>query len=195
MEAEESSSDQRYGSSTMPNKLNPEPSEQVDGLAKIVRALASAMQGILMHEQRDSTRMPVQITALPMSYMMTAKALTTVTETMRNLVVHEERMRENLEHPNFLGQAVGERLMIRIYQKTGKRDWAHTVLRECSQTCREEGREFRSVVSEHTELGGLFMQEELDEIFDLTTYTGTAARQTDQTVKALRSTRPTTGVA
>jgi len=194
MEAEEASTDQRYGSSTMPNKLNPEPSEQVDGLAKIVRALASAMQGILMHDQRDSTRMPVQIIAMPMSYMMTAKALTTVTDTIRNLVVHEQRMRENLEHPNFQGQAVGERLMIRIYQKTGKRDWAHTVLRECSQICREEGREFRIVVAEHAELGRLFTQEELDEIFDLTTYTGTAARQTDQTIKTLRLTRPTNGV-
>jgi adenylosuccinate lyase len=195
MEAEESSTDQRYGSSTMPNKLNPEPSEQVDGLAKIVRAFASAMQDIQMHDQRDSTRMPVQITALPLSFLMTAKALTTVIDTIRNLVVHEERMRENLQHPNFLGQAVGERLMIRAYQKTGKRDWAHTVLRECSQICREEGRRFRSVVAEHAELGRLFTQEELDEIFDLTTYTGTAARQTDRTIKALRSTRPTPGVA
>jgi adenylosuccinate lyase len=195
MEAEESSTEQRYGSSTMPNKLNPEPSEQVDGLAKIVRGLASAMQDILMHDQRDSTRVPVQITALPLSYMMTAKALTTVTDTIRNLVVHEERMRENLEHPNFLGQAVGERLMIRVYQKTGKRDWAHTILRECSQICRDEGRWFRSVVSEHAELCGLFTQAELDEIFDLTTYTGTAARQTDRTIQSLRSTRPGPGVA
>jgi adenylosuccinate lyase len=195
MEAEESSTDQRYGSSTMPNKLNPEPSEQVDGLAKMVRAFASAMQDIQMHDQRDSTRMPVQVTALPLSFVMTAKALTAITVTIRNLVVHEERMRNNLEHPNFLGQAVGERLMIRIYQKTGKRDWAHTILRECSQKCREEGRWFRSVVSEHEELGRLFTQEELDEIFDLTTYIGTATHQIDQTVETLRSTRPESGLS
>jgi adenylosuccinate lyase len=190
MEVEESSTDDRYGSSTMPNKLNPEVSEQVDGLSKIVRSLASAMQDIGMHEQRDATRMPVQFTALPLSYMMTARALTSITDTIENLVVHEDRMRKNLEHPNFLGQAVGERLMIRAHQKTGKRDWAHTILHDCARICREEGRWFRDVVSENADMGRLFTKDELDEIFDLTTYTGTAGLQTDQTVRALRSTRP-----
>ena len=173
----------------MPNKLNPEPSEQVDGLAKLVRAFASAMQDIQMHDQRDSTRMPVQVTALPLSFGMAAKAVSVVTDTIRNLVVHEDRMRENLDHPNALGQSAGERLMIRVYQKTGKRDWAHTVLRECSQRCREEGRRLSSIVAEHADLGSLFSKDELEEIFDLTTYTGTAARQTNETVEALRSTR------
>lgn len=190
MEAEEPSTNERYGSSTMPNKLNPEPSEQAYGLSKIVGSLASAMQDILMHDQRDSTRMPVQLTALPLSYMMTARALTTITDTIENLIVHENRMLENLEHRNFLGQAVGERLMIRVYQKTGKRDWAHTILHDCARRCREEGRWFRDVVAEDGDIGGLFTKQELDEIFDLTTYTGTAGLQTDQTVRALRSTRP-----
>ena len=136
--------------------------------------------------------MPVQFSALPMSYMMTSKALMTITEAIGNLIVHETRMRENLEHPNFLGQAAGERLMIRIYQRTGKRDWAHTVLRECAQQCREDQKWFREIISEHEELGRLFTESEFDEIFDLQTYTGTARRQTDETVRALRSTRPQT---
>lgn len=190
MEAEESSAETSYGSSTMPNKLNPEPSEQVDGLAKIVRSLASAMQDILMQDQRDSTRIPVHFTALPLSYMMTARALDTITANIRDLIVHEDRMRANLEHQNFLGQAAGERLMIRAYQKTGKRDWAHTILHDCSRRCRDEGRSLQDIVSEHADMGQLFTKTELDEIFDLTTYTGTAGLQTEQTVLALRSTRP-----
>lgn len=190
MEAEESSTATSYGSSTMPNKHNPEPSEHAEGLSKIVRSLASAMQDILMHDQRDSTRMPVQLTALPISYMMTARALVDITDNIENLVVHEDRMRENLEHKNFLGQAAGERLMIRAYQKTGKRDWAHTTLHECARRCREENRWLRDVVSENGEMGRLFTEKELDEVFDLTTYTGTAGLQTDRTVLALRSTRP-----
>jgi len=147
-----------------------------------------------MHDQRDSTRMPVQYTALPLSYMMTARALASITATMKDLVVHEDRMLENLAHPHFLGQAVAERLMIRTYQKTGRRDWAHTMLHECARRCREEGRWFRDVVSEEKEIGRLFTEEELDKIFDLTTYTGTAARQTEETVRALRSTRLQIGV-
>jgi adenylosuccinate lyase len=190
MEAEERSSEQRFGSSTMPNKLNPEQSEQVDGLAKTVRGLASALQDVLMQDQRDSTRIPVQYSSIPISYMMTSKALTTITSTLENLVVNEGNMLANLTHPNYLGQAAGERIMIRLYQKTGKRDWAHTVLRECAQRCREGSLWFRDVVSEHADIGHHFTDAELDEIFDLSTYTGTARRQTDDTVQSLRATRP-----
>ncbi len=190
MEVEEPHNDDRYGSSTMPNKINPEPSEQVDGLAKLVRAQAMALQDILMQDQRDSTRMPVQFTALPTCYLMTSRALATITAVIRDLVVHEDQMLKNLKHPNVLGQAVAERLMIRIYQKTGKRDWAHTKLHEWARRCRSERRWFREVVSSEKALGRLFTQDELDEIFDLQTYIGTAAQQVEEMVEELSGSTP-----
>lgn len=189
MEVEEPSGEERYGSSTMPSKINPEPSEQVDGLAKLVRAHALAMQDIVMHDQRDSTRMPVQYTAIPMCYMMTSRALETITHVVRDLVVHETRMLDNLTHPNVRGQAVAERIMIHVYLKTGKRDWAHSRLHECARRSREEERWYRDVVAADPEFGRLFSTDELDAIFDLITYTGTAVRQTEETVQALRSSR------
>lgn len=170
----------------MPNKINPEPSEQVDGLAKLVRAQALALQDILMHDQRDSTRMPVQYTALPLCYLMTSRALGTMTHVIGGLVVHQDRMRKNLGHPNVLGQAVAERLMIRIYKKTGNRDWAHTKLHEWALRCREEKRWFRDVVAEEEIIQQMFTEEELHEIFDISNWVGTAVEQVEGMVRRLR---------
>ncbi len=188
-EVEEPFHGDRYGSSTMPNKINPESSEQVAGLASLVRGYALSMHDVVMHDQRDSTRIPVQYTALPGSFMMTARALTTITEVVGGLVVNADRMRANLDHPHVGGQAVAERLMIHLYRKTGKRDWAHTRLHECARRCREQGRPFRDVVTTDRSLAGLISEAELDEIFDPTHYLGTAVRQVEETVRTLRATR------
>jgi Adenylosuccinate lyase len=58
MEVEEPYGPSQYPSGTMPNKVNPEPSEWVEGLVKVVRGFALAMQDIQMLDNRDATRMP-----------------------------------------------------------------------------------------------------------------------------------------
>jgi len=128
MEAEEPYDYRRYSSSTMPNKVNPETSEQIQGLAAITRSLALAVQGINMPGNRDATRITIEYAAIPMSYMMTSKALESMIRNVSGLIVHKDKMLENLSHPNVLGQAVAERLMIAMYGKIGKKNEAHTLL-------------------------------------------------------------------
>ena len=196
LETEAPYGEEEYSSSTMPGKRNPESVERIEGLASLARCLAQAMQGIPVADHRDSVRIPVEYVAIPMTYMMTSRALATLIPACRGLKVHKEQMIHNLDHPNSFGQAVAERLMIAIYKKTGQRDWAHTLLHDCSQTCYEQGRPLADVVREHPELGKLFDARELAELCDLSTYTGSASAQTVRAVRRIRDLRrqdPPTG--
>jgi len=185
MEIEEPHELDQHFSSTMPNKVNPEPSEQVESLAKVVRGFALAIQDLQMLDNRDGTRMPVEFITIPLTYMMVSKALETTIKNLASLVVHKDNMLKNLNHPYVLGQAAAERLMIAMYKKTGEKDRAHTLFHRCARKSREEGRAFKDVVLQDEDVGRLFTAEELEKLFDLTTYTGTAVYQTEETVKVI----------
>lgn len=185
MEIEEPHDSLQYFSSTMPNKVNPEPSEQIQGLATIVRSFALAIQDIQMLDNRDATRIPIEYTSIPLSYMMTSKALETIIRNITGLIVNKNKMLENLTNPNALGQAATERLMIAIYKKTGKKDQAHSLLHEYTTKSRENKLQLKYLIQKDEYMSKLFTREELEKIFDLKTYTGTAAYQTEDIVKSI----------
>ncbi len=128
MEVHEPWDDKRYSSTAAPHNRNPETSEIVEGLAMVSRGLASAMWALHMPATRDSTRIPVEFACIPQIYMMTARVLEITCANMAGLVVHADRMRYNVRHPNVLEQSSSERLMIAIYKKTGEKNRAHTLL-------------------------------------------------------------------
>ncbi len=189
METETPYGPEEYSSSTMPNKRNPESCERVEGLASLVRSLAHSVQEIPIADHRDSVRVPVLYVAIPMSYMLTSRGLEEIGAAIGGLEVHAEQMLLNLDHPNALGQAAAERLMISLYRKTGKRDWAHTVLQQCCRRSHDERRPLAEVVLAHPELAPHFTGDELENLMDLSTYTGTAASQTRDAVTAIRQAR------
>ena len=180
---------EEYSSSTMPIKRNPEKLEHVIGAAALVRGYASAMESVAVLDNRDGTRVPVQFTALPQSYGLAHRSVETMLATIAGLEVDAEMMRRNLDHPNVLGTAAGERLMIAIYRKTGRRDWAHTTLHDCAVEAAAQGRTLREAVAANAELASMFSPQELDDLCDLSTYLGSAPVETRETVDRLRSTR------
>jgi adenylosuccinate lyase len=173
---------EQFSSSTSPNKVNPEPSEHMEGLAKLVRGLATAFLEVQMLDNRDATRMPVEMVAIPLSYLMASRALVTAIANIRGMTVHSDAMQRNLAHPNVLGQAAGERVMIALYRKTGRRDWAHTALHRCARRSREQCMPFIDVILADHELAGVLSREELQALGNLTSYTGTASQQTVRAV-------------
>jgi len=189
MEIQEPYGQEQHSSSTNPNKVNPEASEQIEGLAKIARGHALAIQDLQMLDNRDGTRMPVEYVTIPSVYMMASRALATMIRNIAGLVVHEENMARNLNHPNVLGQTAAERLMMAVYKKTGQRHKAHTLLHRYAGESRKARRPFKDVVMESEEIGGLFTPEEIDKLFDLTTYTGSASHQVKEAVGLLRRKR------
>ena len=169
-------------SSTMPNKRNPEPAERVQGLADLARGHADTMLSLRTADHRDSTRIPVLYTAVPGAFLLVSRALESIAAHLETMQVNRDVMRANLDHPNVLGQAAAERVMIALYRKTGRKHWAHTRLSECSAISTRTRRPLRQVIEEMADLTAHLSAAELDLLFELSTYTGTAALQVEQAV-------------
>ncbi len=162
-------------------------SEIVEGLAMVSRGLASAMWALHMPATRDSTRISVEFACIPQIYMMTARVLEITCANMAGLVVHADRMRYNVHHPNVLDQSSSERLMIAIHKKTGEKNMAHTLLHDLAVKSNQSGTPFKQVVSGDHRINTLFSRKELDALMDLSSYTGTASLQTAQAIEAIRN--------
>src|SRR5581483_12209298 len=96
-EVEEPFAKGQKGSSAMPHKRNPIGSEQIVGLARLVRANAhAAMENIALWHERDSSHSSVERIILPDSFLALDHMLRRFTRIVSGLVVHADRMRENL---------------------------------------------------------------------------------------------------
>jgi adenylosuccinate lyase len=171
----------------MPNKENPEECEVIAGLANLIRQLSRSVEEIQMDGIRDSTRTPVLAVAIPQSMMLTSQALFLFSSILDDLEPVPGRMRQNLEHDYVLQQAVAERLMIAVYKKTGRKLEAHQRLHDCAIRSRKEQLPFREAFRQEPKLGPMLDEQELDELFDLSTYTGNAVHRTEKIVALLQA--------
>lgn len=188
-EVRDSRSGETFSSSTMPNKDNPEECERISGLAILVRHHARSLEDVQMEGIRDSTRMPVLYVALPQAWMMTSRAVAGFTGVLRRLQPNRDRMLKNLNHEYVLQQAAGERLMIALYRKTGEKMKGHAMLHACARRSSETGVPLRTVIQIDPDLSPLFREDELDRLFDLTSYLGNAEERTGAVIQRLRNTR------
>ena len=124
----------KIGSTTMPHKRNPELCEQVVVLARLVRNKAGLGFDTLINEhERDYRAVRLEWVAITDASLYTCGALSLMQAILQNLIVHEERIRQNV------GQAAGliatEALMFRLAEKMGKQA-AHQLLYEISMEAR-----------------------------------------------------------
>jgi adenylosuccinate lyase len=189
MEVEEPWSPEGQWSSTMPNKRNPEVTEHVDGIAKLVRGLALALGEVEVADTRDGTRLPVEFVSIPLAYALASRALATTTAIISGLIVHSDRMRANLDHPNVGGGAAAERIMIALYRETGEKERARAILGRCCKRADRDRIPLREALLEEPGISDHLEPREIDRLLDLTTYAGSSRAQTEQTVAAVRQRR------
>src|SRR3954463_7562461 len=97
-EVEEYFSEKQKGSSAMPHKRNPVSSEQISGLARVVRSNAQAgFENVALWHERDISHSSVERVILPDSTILTDYLLEKTTHLVEKLLVYPERMRRNLE--------------------------------------------------------------------------------------------------
>lgn len=167
----------QYSSSTMPNKRNPEPSEWQHGLAKLARANALVMMDIQMIGERDATRMGPEMACIPDSFGYADAALNQAVRIFGGLVVHKERMRQNLYLQK--GIAMSEVVMLKLWQKTGKKVTAHALVHDISMKAFDEGKSLKETILENEEARKHLTDAEIDEITNPEVYYGDAAEQVD----------------
>ncbi len=137
-EVEEAFGAKQVGSSTMPHKRNPIRSEQVSGLARIVRAsVEPALQNNTLWDERDLTNSSCERVLFPETSVLCDHIIRLMTVVLDGLVLHEERIRANLHI--LQGVNMAESVMIALAGRDGPAGGARTgPRREHEGALREE---------------------------------------------------------
>lgn len=176
----------QVGSSTMAQKRNPMMSENVCGLARIVRSMVMPMfeSQVLWHE-RDLSNSSAERFILPHVFVLIDEMFTKVNTVFSGLEVHRERMIENINSSN--GLIMAESIMMKMTEKGIGRQIAHEIVRSSSMIAEDEDRQLKDVLLENEELKGMMTEDEIASAMNPENYTGGAKEIVDKTVKEVES--------
>ncbi len=166
LEAEEYFSPGQKGSSAMPHKRNPVLTENLTGLARMVRAFAMpAMENVALWHERDISHSSVERMIGPDATVTLDFALARLTGVIDKLVVYPENMQKNLDR---LGGLVhSQRVMLALTQKgVSREDSYRLVQRNAMPVWRGEG-DFLTLLKADPEVTAALSHAEIEEKFDL----------------------------
>jgi adenylosuccinate lyase len=166
LEAEEYFSEGQKGSSAMPHKRNPVLTENLTGLARMVRAYAvPAMENVALWHERDISHSSVERMIGPDATVTLDFALARLTGVVDKLVVYPENMQKNLDR---LGGLVhSQRVLLALTQKGVSREDAYRLVqRNAMPVWRGEG-DFLTLLKADPEVTGRLSDSELEQCFDL----------------------------
>lgn len=131
------------GSSAMPHKRNPIRSENVTGLARLLRGWAVAgMEDVALWHERDISHSSVERVALPDACQALDFALNRMTRLIDGLVVDEERMRANLESTR--GLVYSQAVLLALVEAGLERDTAYRIVQRHAAATWDEGADFHA---------------------------------------------------
>ena len=166
LEAEEFFSEGQKGSSAMPHKRNPVLSENLTGLARLVRGYVTpALENVALWHERDISHSSVERMIGPDATVTLDFALARLTGLIDKLVVYPETMRRNLDR---LGGLVhSQRVLIALTQKGASREDAYRLVQRNAMKVWSEGRDFLSLLKADPEVTRLIPESDLAACFDL----------------------------
>ncbi|MHB2168669.1 adenylosuccinate lyase [Alsobacter sp. R-9] len=165
-EAEEFFSEGQKGSSAMPHKRNPVLTENLTGLARMVRAYAlPAMENVALWHERDISHSSVERMVGPDATVTLDFALARLTGVIDKLVVYPQNMQKNLDR---LGGLVhSQRVLLALTQKGVSREDAYRLVqRNAMPVWRGEG-DFLTLLKADPDVSSRLTNAELEELFDL----------------------------
>jgi adenylosuccinate lyase len=153
------------GSSAMPHKRNPIRSEQITGLARVLRGYASAaVEDVALWHERDISHSSVERIILPDSTILLDHMQRRMLGVIRGLVVDVGRMRENLELT--FGALFSQRLLLAIVARGRSRDDAYRITQALAQRALDDRIHLRELLASDPAGEGL----DLDALFDFAPY-------------------------
>ncbi len=173
----------RLGSSTMPQKRNPDNFETVIGLAWIVNAQANvAINCQHVQHERCTACMMADWYYVPEINIVTGSILEMTLNLLRTLHVYPENMRRNLNITR--GGLNAEAMMIKLGHKIGRME-AHHVVYEAAMKSYEEKRDLGDVLIEDHRVTSIFSEEEVRSILMPENYVGIAPQVVDQVIASV----------
>ena len=166
LEAEEFFSEGQKGSSAMPHKRNPVLSENVTGLARMVRAYVTpALENVALWHERDISHSSVERMIGPDATATLDFALARLAAIVDKLVIYPKNMQKNLDR---LGGLVhSQRILIALTQKGVAREDAYRLVQRNAMKVWQDGGDFLSLLKADAEVRKYLSEAELQENFDL----------------------------
>lgn len=174
----------QVGSSSMPHKRNPKDSEQVSGLARLVRAnVAPMMESAVQWHERDLANSAAERFLLPHSFLLTDHIVAKMATVFEGLVVYPERMKANLEATK--GLVFTEAIVGRLVDKGLGRQEAHELLRSAAMRALERNVHLKSVLGDERAVTSRLSAHDLDAAFEPRGHIGVAPLIVDEIVNRL----------
>jgi adenylosuccinate lyase len=170
LEVEEPFSEGQTGSSAMPHKRNPELSERLCGLARLVRGHAvTALDNVALWHERDISHSSAERIILPDSCLALDYMLNLFAEIMRGLRIFPKHMKENLERTR--GLVFSQRVLLALIEKGVGRTQAYTLVQRNAMKSWETGQDFRELLRQDAEVTARLPGHDLEQLFDYSYYT------------------------
>jgi adenylosuccinate lyase len=164
-EVEEAFGAGQKGSSAMPHKRNPVLSERLSGLARVLRGyLGAGLEDVALWHERDISHSSVERVVLPDACGLTYYVLCKAAGLVQNLVVHTDRMRDNVVEGSF-GLVFSQPVLLALVESGMTRDAAYRVVQRDARLAWEERRPLRAVLEDDAEAS--LSVEALDAAFSL----------------------------
>lgn len=164
-EAEEFFAKGQKGSSAMPHKRNPILSENLTGLARIVRAgVNPALENIALWHERDISHSSVERVFAPDATIALDFALFRLASVMENLIVYPKAMRKNLE--NLGGLVYSQRVLLELIQSRISREDAYRFVQDSAMQAWKNGENFEDLLWSNKEINNRLSRSQLSNCFD-----------------------------
>ena len=169
-EAEEFFSPGQKGSSAMPHKRNPVLSENLTGLARLVRACAPpALENVALWHERDISHSSVERAIGPDATVTLDFALARLTGVVENLVVYPDRMRANLDDTH--GLVHSGRVLLALTQAGKSREDAYALVQRSAMKAWQDGTDFLDALKADAEVTSAIEATALEALFDYAHHT------------------------
>jgi len=164
-EAQEYFSEKQKGSSAMPHKKNPITSEQICGLARVLRGNAQAgFEDVALWHERDISHSSVERIIFPDSTILVDYLLAKTANLIDRLLVYPERMKKNLESTG--GLIFSGQLLLDLAEAGMMREDAYRLVQSHAMRAWKEDLVFRDEVAQDPKITALLSKEKLDQTFD-----------------------------
>lgn len=164
-EVEEGFAKGQKGSSAMPHKRNPIGSENMAGLARVIRGhMVTAYENVTLWHERDISHSSAERIILPDSTTLLNYMLNRFSNIVRNLTVFPENMKRNMNAT--LGLIYSQRVLLKLIDKGLSREAAYDLVQPLTAIAWDEQKAFRTLVEQDETVMSHLSGEEVEEAFD-----------------------------